>query len=230
MEVGARRNLIGAFFIAAAMHAAAAAMHISAPLPSEVPPPAYNKHLAISFVSTYREAVEITTEKPLRNVAAPPAEILKRPPPKPKEAIRRREEKPRQRRNAAENVQEAGIEPVAQPLPTASVRDPEPLHEPVPPQEPVVTMPRYRQNPPPLYPAKARRRGYRGVTVLSAEILEDGSVGELKVTTSSGHEILDDAALRAVKTWTFEPARENGVPVSWWVDIPVRFELARDRT
>ncbi len=247
MEVSARRDLICALFIAAVIHALAAAMHISAPLPSEVPPPVHNKDLAISIVSTYRETGEITVENPLQRVVESPAELVqpvpvsvkkpvvkpqvpaRKPVPEPKETLRRSEERRRAEENAPEVAPERRFEPVAQPLPTASVKNPEPLQEPVPPQEPVVTMPRYRENPPPPYPAKARRRGYRGVTVLSAEILTDGSVGELKVTTSSGYEILDEAALRAVKTWTFHPALKNREPVSGWVDIPVRFELAGDR-
>jgi len=241
MEVSTRRDLICALFIAAVIHALAATMHISVPLPSAVPSPVHNKHLAISIVSTYRKMGEIKVEKPLQRVVEPPAEPVqpvpvsvkkpvvkpqvpaRKPVPEPKETIRRNEERRRPEKSASEDVPRRRLEPVAKAPSTAAVKDPEPL------EEPVVTMPRYRENPPPSYPAKARRRGYRGVTILSAEILTDGSVGELTVTTSSGYKILDDAALRAVKAWIFEPAREDGRAVTGRVDIPVRFELTGNR-
>ncbi|MBW2649080.1 MAG: energy transducer TonB [Deltaproteobacteria bacterium] len=94
-------------------------------------------------------------------------------------------------------------------------------------EEVVITpaIPRYRSNPPPEYPAIARRRGYEGRVLLSAMISIDGNVAALKVKGSSGHPILDRAAMKAVKVWEFEPARRMGTPVPMSVDVPVRFVL-----
>jgi protein TonB len=42
---------------------------------------------------------------------------------------------------------------------------------------------------------------------------------------SSGESALDESALEAVRTWRFEPARRNGVPVRAWAIVPVEFKL-----
>ena len=81
------------------------------------------------------------------------------------------------------------------------------------------------QNPAPRYPPFARRRGLEGRTILEVEVLEDGSPGDLRVVLSSGHALLDRAALAAVKKWAFRPARRGGRAVRALVRIPVRFQL-----
>lgn len=85
--------------------------------------------------------------------------------------------------------------------------------------------PRYKKNPPPEYPEMARRRGYEGEVLLAVLVSVNGTVASVKVKDSSGHSILDRAAVRAVAAWEFEPARRMGSPVPLWVDIPVRFVL-----
>lgn len=89
--------------------------------------------------------------------------------------------------------------------------------------------PRYRDNSPPPYPMTARVRGYEGIVLVSAEILAEGRVGNLKIKSSSGYDILDKSALDAVKTWKFDPAKRMGRPVIAWVDIPVRYVLKSTR-
>ncbi|MBE9546403.1 MAG: energy transducer TonB [Proteobacteria bacterium] len=91
-----------------------------------------------------------------------------------------------------------------------------------------LAVPRYDENVPPIYPAIARKRGYEGVVLLSAEILIDGRVGELKIKKSSGYNILDRSALKAVKKWKFEPAKRMGYPITMWVEVPVKYVL-RDK-
>lgn len=86
-------------------------------------------------------------------------------------------------------------------------------------------IPCYKSNPSPKYPEIARRRGYEGEVLLSVMVADDGTVATLKVKQSSGHSILDRAAVKAVALWKFEPARRMGVPVPLTVDIPVRFVL-----
>ena len=54
----------------------------------------------------------------------------------------------------------------------------------------------------------------------------DGVATTLTVERSCGHPLLDQAALDAVRRWTFEPARAAGLPVASLVVIPVRFSLA----
>ena len=85
--------------------------------------------------------------------------------------------------------------------------------------------PLYRVNPPPAYPLSARRRGYQGMVILEVLVGYSGRVVDLRLAQSSGHGVLDDAALEAVKTWRFIPGSRDGLPVDMWVRVPVRFEL-----
>jgi periplasmic protein TonB len=85
--------------------------------------------------------------------------------------------------------------------------------------------PLYRSNPPPDYPALARRRGYQGNVVLEVLVAADGNVIELHVLSSSGYPILDRAAASSVKHWTFEPGMRGQEKVEMWVRVPIRFEL-----
>jgi protein TonB len=88
-----------------------------------------------------------------------------------------------------------------------------------------IAMPRYFDNKRPAYPVVARRNGYEGTIVLSAQVLTSGSVGELRIKESSGYEVLDQSALEAVRQWRFEPGRRMGRPVTTWVEVPIRFVL-----
>jgi protein TonB len=85
----------------------------------------------------------------------------------------------------------------------------------------------YRYNPRPEYPEDARRQRQEGVVVLSVEVETDGHVGAISVSQSSGHPLLDRAAMEAVREWTFEPAREGAFAVASRVEVPVRFTLDR---
>jgi protein TonB len=85
--------------------------------------------------------------------------------------------------------------------------------------------PLYKQNAAPPYPRKARRLGYEGIVMLKVLIDENGRVDDLMVFKSSGHSVLDRAALSAVRKWLFEPGTEGGINKKMWVKIPVRFDL-----
>ena len=84
---------------------------------------------------------------------------------------------------------------------------------------------RITRNLPPRYPRVARKRGYEGRVVLSVSISSSGQVLSLKVDSSSGHDCLDEAAIAAVGTWSFTPARRGLHPVASTLLVPVRFQL-----
>ncbi|MGH8064109.1 MAG: TonB family protein [Candidatus Entotheonellia bacterium] len=88
---------------------------------------------------------------------------------------------------------------------------------------------RYGQNPTPSYPAEARRRGWEGTVLLSVEILENGRPERITIKQSSGHSILDEAALGAVGRWTFIPAQRDGKPVRSFAEVPIVFALRNGR-
>jgi periplasmic protein TonB len=85
--------------------------------------------------------------------------------------------------------------------------------------------PLYKENPPPYYPNIARKRNAQGTVVILALVNESGKVEDARVETSSGHALLDEAAVTAVKSWEFEPGRRGGVPVKSYVKLPITFQL-----
>lgn len=90
----------------------------------------------------------------------------------------------------------------------------------------VSATPRYRSNPPPDYPLPSRRRREEGIVLLTVVVQASGSPSAISLSRTSGHPLLDRAALEAVRHWTFEPARAANVPVTSSVVVPVRFSLS----
>ncbi|GEM_PF-5948859 len=78
-------------------------------------------------------------------------------------------------------------------------------------------------NPRPVYPERARRARWEGVVELELLIGSDGSVDSVRVLSSSGHALLDEAALAAVKRWRFTPLIGTSGPVRR--TLPVSFVL-----
>ena len=76
---------------------------------------------------------------------------------------------------------------------------------------------------PPGYPDEAREKRIQGTVMVKALVGRDGKVKDLRV--AQGVEGLNDAALAAVRKWTFAPAQYAGKPVAVWVVVPVKFTL-----
>lgn len=110
----------------------------------------------------------------------------------------------------------------------------EPLKRPAPPSQapesvPSVeteTLPVQVHNPPPEYPLPARRRGLEGTVVVEVTVLEDGSAGEVRVLDGGEQGLFVDAAIRAVKTWRFQPALRGGKAVRSTERIRFVFKLS----
>jgi protein TonB len=83
----------------------------------------------------------------------------------------------------------------------------------------------YLKNPRPAYPGLARRQGWEGTTLLRVQVSSAGRPGAIQVQRSSGRTALDDAAVEAVKRWSFVPATQGGNAVSGWVTVPIVFRL-----
>jgi periplasmic protein TonB len=75
----------------------------------------------------------------------------------------------------------------------------------------------------PVYPALARQARIQGNVVLHAIIDKDGNVAQLEVV--SGHPLLVQAALDAVKQWRYKPTLLNGDPVEVDTTITVTFTM-----
>ncbi|UCD33257.1 MAG: energy transducer TonB [Desulfobacterales bacterium] len=118
----------------------------------------------------------------------------------------------------SDSVEPIKMEPVPQAATQGSIRESTI-------QTMVEARPLYRVNPRPRYPAMARKRGYTGHVVLEVLVGQDGSVTDLRLFSSSGHPILDNAAIASVRTWIFEPGMRGEKKVEMWVRVPIRFEL-----
>jgi len=124
--------------------------------------------------------------------------------------------------------------PEPKPLPKAVEQPPAPP-SPAPPAAPVPAAPApvtpasanaaYLKNPAPEYPSLAQRRGWEGTVLLRVHVLASGKPGEIQVQKSSGRQQLDDAALAAVKRWSFVPAKQGDVAQDGWVSVPIDFKI-----
>jgi TonB family protein len=76
----------------------------------------------------------------------------------------------------------------------------------------------------PKYPSLAHEARIQGTVVLQAVIGKDGSVQNLRVL--SGHPMLTQAAMNAVKQWRYKPYYVNGEPVEADTQINVNFNLS----
>lgn len=118
---------------------------------------------------------------------------------------------------SADAVQVAEAPPP--PAPPAAPPAPEPITEPK-------GYAGYLNNPVPNYPAVAQRRGLQGKVVLKIHVLASGQPDNVTVAKSSGYDILDEAAVKAVTGWVFDPAKRGQKPIDGWVNVPINFKLS----
>jgi periplasmic protein TonB len=76
----------------------------------------------------------------------------------------------------------------------------------------------------PVYPRLAASARIGGVVRLKAVISKDGRIEDLKLI--SGHPLLVQAAMDAVRQWTYKPTVLNGNPVEVATEIDVNFSLS----
>ncbi len=214
-----RQSLLLALAASLAVHAAVLTWTEieSAPRPEPAPPPVIKVTLAAVQIDPVSVEKPATRESKLRP-APPPERVVPHAAPR-KEAV-------------AEPIT---IQPSVTPSAVAiqAPRIPAPVPE-APLQS--ASMPkarasepdyvaRYLHNPPPPYPWQARRMGIEGRVVLHVEILQNGNTGRIEIRQSSGHELLDQAAIKAVGGWRFDPARITGEPITAWAAVPISFRL-----
>lgn len=110
---------------------------------------------------------------------------------------------------------------------------PPPRHDPKPverPSDPVpiggrVMMAKLTHQVTPVYPPLARQARVEGTVQLQAFIGRDGRIRDLQVT--SGHPLLIQAAVDAVRQWVYRPTTLNGSPVEVLTTVDVNFTLKR---
>ena len=77
---------------------------------------------------------------------------------------------------------------------------------------------------PPLYLNESTPTGEEVTVTLSALVSETGDAKKVSIHKSSGYPHFDEAAIKAVQNWHFEPATKNGKNVEAWVLIPVKYQ------
>ncbi|MFL1527169.1 energy transducer TonB [Pseudomonas sp. O230] len=188
-------------------------------VPPEIPP------MTIEFSRPAPPVVEPPPQQPVQPVIEPPPPVedelaVKPPPPKPipkPKPIAKPVPKP---------LQKVAPQPPAPPQPAAPVAAAAPPAPPAPaPVTPASANAAYLKNPAPDYPSQAVRRGWEGTVLLRVHVLANGKPGEIQIQKGSGRDSLDEAAINAVKRWSFVPAKQGEVAQDGWVSVPIDFKL-----
>jgi len=77
----------------------------------------------------------------------------------------------------------------------------------------------------PHYPEAAREQGEEGWVNLGFMVSAAGTPYEIYVKDSSGNAVLERTALKAMESWTFQPALLNGQPIDTSSSMKMNFEL-----
>ncbi len=77
----------------------------------------------------------------------------------------------------------------------------------------------------PEYPSEARSRGISGFVVLRLLVGLAGTVEDIKIEQSEPRGFFDSAALKAARSWRFEPALHKGSAIVAWTNQKIKFEL-----
>jgi protein TonB len=77
----------------------------------------------------------------------------------------------------------------------------------------------------PVYPPEAKQAGTQGTVRLQIDIGTDGKVERLNA--ESGPDVLVQAAVEAVRQWTYKPVLLNGQPVEVTTTVDVNFTLSQ---
>ena len=175
--------------------------------------------------------VSAESESVIASPRQPPPEIPQRVRPDAQSVLQNVANKP-ERQPTETPVAVAQPNPAVPPVFTVPVEPPRPAVETKP--APVarleaVTPPAYNaaylRNPPPRYPQAARRNGDEGTVMLRVLVNPDGAPVQVELDRSSGSSPLDNAAVDAVRSWRFVPARRGTQNVEGWVRVPIVFRL-----
>ena len=71
----------------------------------------------------------------------------------------------------------------------------------------------------------AKEEGWEGVVLLQVLVRTSGEPGKITIRKSSGHKIIDNAAVDAMRQWRFVPAMDGNFPVEKYVQVPLKFGL-----
>jgi TonB family protein len=75
------------------------------------------------------------------------------------------------------------------------------------------------------YPPIAVRLNQQGTTIVTVHVTAKGTVADVTVKATSGHEALDMAAVRCATAQTYRPATQNGIAVEAYAERAMRWTL-----
>ncbi|MDY6968447.1 MAG: energy transducer TonB [Spirochaetota bacterium] len=78
---------------------------------------------------------------------------------------------------------------------------------------------------PPNYPERAKNEGIEGTVIAKLLIDENGNVRRVRVIKAPKYWGFDDSVIEAAKSWKFEPAKLNNMPVKVWATQVIEFRL-----
>jgi TonB family C-terminal domain len=87
-----------------------------------------------------------------------------------------------------------------------------------------VHAPQLRHGPDPPYSTEARSRRIEGTVVVWMIVDKDGHTRDFQITKPLGYG-LDEQAIKAVRSWVFEPATKDKQPVAVAVSVQVNFHI-----
>lgn len=93
---------------------------------------------------------------------------------------------------------------------------------------PGITVPVLVKETKPLYTKAAMEAGVEGRVPLAGTVLPDGTVADIKVVKSL-HPDLDEAAVKALRKWTFKPGTKDGQAVAVRIEVEMTFTLRNPR-
>jgi periplasmic protein TonB len=76
----------------------------------------------------------------------------------------------------------------------------------------------------PTYPPIALAARVQGIVIVQATVAVDGSVQDVQVLRSDSP-LLNEAAIEAVRRWSYTPTLLNGIPVSVIMTVTVQFRM-----
>jgi len=235
------KRLLWAGAVALMLHGALLLMKFNSH--RQQPPRPLPRGIYLTLTAMPQETPRVTEKSkapPVTRKTKPTVKPAPRPKSQAKHVVRppKKEEHPVAAAATAATDQEPMMANDAQPIQQQSMEEPQPeafLPAPLPAagqqsangpeQTTMEATPLYRQNPPPGYPALARRRGQEGTVQLDVLVNRRGGVNEVRLAESSGHALLDRAAMAAVQTWLFQPGKRGEENIDMWVRVPIRFAL-----
>lgn len=225
-EKGGARNYLLLSVLVILLHGLAVVAYINRDQTSTIVP--VKHEVAIEFIKP-----EIIPPPVVQPPPPPPPKVQKvTPPTKPVAALRTAPAEENIKPSditVAENTEatHAAGPAVAAPGPTVEAAPPAPPAPPAPKVEEPVTEATanaaYLNNPKPDYPSAAARQGWGGTVTLRVRVLADGHAESVSVKKSSGRKVLDEAAIAAVKNWTFVPSKRGSTPIDGWATVPIVF-------